>query len=85
MVLARARRVTGYHPVLEDWIWHCTLPFLSYLILLAGAFTLRVDPTLALFMVGSMAVLLLFAGIHNAWDAVTFIVMEQLHKKPNGD
>jgi hypothetical protein len=80
VVLNRARRVTAYSPVLEDWIFHCVLPFLSYLVLLAAAFTLRAYPATALFMVGIMAVLLLFVGIHNAWDAVTFIVTEQLNK-----
>ncbi len=87
IVFIRARRVAGYTPVLEDWIWHVTLPFLSYIILLVGALTLRADPALALFMIGSMAVLLVLIGIHNAWDSVTFIVVERLNKtdKPKSD
>lgn len=87
IVLVRARRVAGYDPVLEDWIWHVILPFLAYIILLVGAFTLRADPALALFMIGSMAVLLVLIGIHNAWDSVTFIVVERLNKtdKPKSD
>ena len=80
IVFIRTRRVSGYKPVLEDWIWHVTLPFLSYIILLVGVFTLRADPALALFMIASMAVLLVLIGIHNAWDSVTFIVVEKLHK-----
>lgn len=87
IVFIRARRVTGYHPVLEDWVWHVTLPFLSYIILLVGAFTLRGDAARALFMIASMAVLLVLIGIHNAWDSVTFIVVEKLHKadEPKSD
>jgi hypothetical protein len=80
VVLNRARRVATYHPVLEDWIFFWVLPFLSHVILLAAAFTLRAYTATALFMVGTMAVLLLFVGIHNAWDAVTFIVTERLNK-----
>src|SRR6476659_6587621 len=78
IVFIRTRRVAGYKPVLEDWVWHVTLPFLSYIMLLVGAFALRADPTVALFVIASMAVLLVLIGIHNAWDSVTFIVVERL-------
>ena len=37
LVLRRARRQTGYRPVLEDWIWHTILPFAAYAALLAAA------------------------------------------------
>ena len=76
----RARKVTAYKPVLEDWIFHCVLPFLSYLILFSAAFTVIRYTATALFMVAAMTVILLFVGIHNAWDTVTFIVSEQFDK-----
>jgi hypothetical protein len=37
------------------------------------------DSTPALFVIGGAALLLLFVGIHNAWDAVTFIVVQRLN------
>jgi len=80
LVFMRARRVVGYEPVLEDWIWHVTLPFLAYILLLVGAFMLLSYSTAALFMIGTMAMLLVIIGIHNAWDSVTFIVVERLSK-----
>ncbi|MGI9066776.1 MAG: hypothetical protein ACR2HX_10275 [Pyrinomonadaceae bacterium] len=30
-----------------------------------------------LFVIGATALLLLFIGIHNAWDTVTYITVEQ--------
>jgi hypothetical protein len=72
-VFRHARRQREYAPVLEDWIWHVTFPLLAYAALLAAAVVLRGDPTPALFVIGATTVLLLFTGIHNAWDAVTYI------------
>ena len=78
IVLLRTRRVTGYRPVLEDWIWHVALPLLSYAILLVAALTLAFSSTTALFLTGAVTLILLFVGIHNAWDTVTFIVVKRL-------
>lgn len=80
IVLLRARRVENYQPVLEDWIWHVILPLLAYAILLAAALTLMSFSTPALFLTGAVALLLLFVGIHNAWDTVTFIVVQRLSR-----
>jgi hypothetical protein len=73
VVLRRARRTTGYKPVLEDWIWHTVFPFLAYAAVVAGAFTMRAHTESALFFVAAGTLLLVFIGIHNAWDTVTFI------------
>ena len=75
IVIRRARRQTGYQPVLEDWIWHVALPFLAYLTLLSGAFALARHATTALFVIAATTVLLLFIGIHNAWDTATFLAI----------
>jgi hypothetical protein len=77
IVLVRARRVEGYQPVLEDWIFHIVLPLLSYTVFFAAALAFIPYPTPALFMVGAANLLLLFVGIHNAWDTVTFIVVQR--------
>jgi hypothetical protein len=78
LVTRRAVRQTGYRPVLEDWIWHVVLPLVAYGSLLAAAVALDRHSTTALFMVGASALLLLFVGIHNAWDTVTFIALERI-------
>jgi hypothetical protein len=75
IVVRRARRQTGYRPVWEDWLWHAVLPLLAYAFLLIAAIVLARYPQRALFVVGATALLLLFIGIHNAWDTVTYIVV----------
>lgn len=81
IVIRRARRSMGYKPVLEDWIWHAALPSLAYGALLVSALLLRRDPVPCLFVIGAAAVLLLFIGIHNAWDTVTYVAVERRAKK----
>ena len=76
-VLQLAMRQTGYKPVLEDWLWHTILPFLSYATYLAAAFGLATHTAGALFAIGASTLLLVFIGIHNAWDTVTYIAIVQ--------
>ena len=75
IVLRRARRQTDYQPVLEDWLWHTAFPLISYTALVVAAVVLLGNPALALFVIAAVALLLLFIGIHNAWDAVTYVVV----------
>ena len=74
IVLRRMLRQTGYKPVLEDWVWHQVLPMIGYALLFVGAAGLSHDQTWALFVIGAVALLLLFVGIHNAWDTVAYVV-----------
>ena len=85
MVVVQLRRQTDYVPVLEDWIWHCVLPFGAYAVLLAAPVLLRWHSRASLFMIGATALLLLFIGIHNAWDAVTYIAAKPRHEPKGGD
>jgi hypothetical protein len=63
------RRVVGdYVPVHEDWIWNAILPALAYGTLLAAAFLIWRWPRPSLYGVAAVSVLLMFIGIHNAWD-----------------
>jgi hypothetical protein len=78
IVAQRARRQTRYKPVLEDWLWHAALPLVAYSSLAVAAAVLRRHPMPWLFVVGAAALLLLFIGIHNAWDTVIFITVERL-------
>jgi hypothetical protein len=75
LIVARRLRVqTAYQPVFEDWLFHALLPFAAYATLASSACVVRAFPTEALFGVAAAALLLLFIGIHNAWDAVTYHV-----------
>jgi hypothetical protein len=77
IVLRRARRQTDYQPVLEDWLFHTVFPLVSYTALVVAAILLPGYPALALYVIGAATVLLLFIGIHNAWDTVTYVAIEQ--------
>ena len=72
------RRVRTYAPDAEDWIWYTILPFVAYGGLVVAAILLRAHPVEVLFGIAGCALLLIFVGIHNAWDVVTFIVSGQL-------
>jgi len=75
VVTRRARMQTGYRPVFEDWLWHVVLPLAAYFAFTIAGVFLTSRPVAALFAVGGMSVLLVFIGIHNAWDTVTFIAV----------
>lgn len=76
-VIAHARRQKGYAPVLSDWMWHCILPVAAYgLLSLAGVLAWR-HPASALYVVSVAALLLLYIGIHNAWDAAVWMAIKR--------
>jgi len=77
VVIRRMRRQVTYKPVFEDWLFHVLLPFVAYTMLAVSAFAAGSHLHEALFGIGAAALLLLFVGIHNAWDAVTYHVFEK--------
>jgi len=83
VVTRRAHRQEAYTPVLEDWIWHSALPFLAYASILAAALLLPTHSREALFGIGGASLLLLFIGIHNAWDTVTYVAAGPNSQGPN--
>lgn len=77
IVTRRARTQTAYRPDLEDHLCHIVLPLAAYAILALSAFASFLHTRGALFGIGAAALLLLFTGIHNAWDSTTFNVFRQ--------
>jgi hypothetical protein len=76
-VIRHARRQTGYAPDTEDWLWYAALPLAAYVALLGGAILIAWHPTCSLFMIAATTLLLLFIGIRNAWDSVTYIALQR--------
>jgi len=74
IVVRRMRAQTVYRPEFEDWVFHALLPLAAYATLALSAFAASSHTREALFGVGAAALLLLFIGIHNAWDAVIYHV-----------
>ena len=88
LVVARRLRVqTACPPVFEDWLFHVLLPITSYATFAVSCCVAHFHPRPSLFLVATAALLLLFIGIHNAWDAVTYHVFvrrrEQKHTERN--
>ncbi len=74
VVAWRMRKQAVYQPDFEDWLFHVLLPFAAYAVLAISAYAALSRTREALFGVGAAALLMLFIGIHNAWDAVTYHV-----------
>jgi len=81
IVVRRARSQSGYKPVWQDWLWHTALPLIAYALLLISSLLLPGFPERALFLTGGVVLLLLFIGIHNAWDTVTYIASDEFKAK----
>jgi hypothetical protein len=75
IVARRLRKQPVYKPVFEDWLCHVGLPFFGYAMLALSSLAAASHPREALFGVGGAALLLLFIGIHNAWDSVAYHVL----------
>ena len=75
IVARRMRTQQAYSPQFEDWLFHVLLPFAGFATLIGSAYVTRSNVGAALFAVAATALLLLFVGIHNAWDAVTYHVL----------
>jgi hypothetical protein len=83
-----ARRLglhTVYEAVFEDRLCHILLPLAAYATLVASAFAAYAYQRPALFLAGGAALVLLFTGIHNAWDLVTYHVFVRRLEQDDGE
>jgi hypothetical protein len=85
LVARRLRSQSVYRAVFEDRLFHVLLPMTAYALLAVSAWAAYSHPRPALFLVGAVALLLLFVGIHNAWDIVTYHVFVKKHEQPDGE
>jgi len=75
ITVARQMRIqTAYKPEVGNWLYYALLPLGAYTMLTLSAFTALSDTPEALFGIGAAALLLLFIGIHNAWDSIVYLV-----------
>lgn len=81
IVMRRMRRIPGYRTPLKDWLWYMALPLIAYIVLIIAAIALPADPAPILYIPGAVMFALLFLGIRNAWDLVTFLAIERSHPK----
>jgi hypothetical protein len=81
LIVRRMRTQTAYAPDFEDWCCHAVLPLAAYAVLVGAAFATHSYPHEILFVLGGAVLLLLFIGIHNAWDSVAFLVYASLQNR----
>ncbi len=80
-VMYRASRLAEYRADVEDWTWFVVLPLLAYVGVFGAGLGLLWRPAQSLFVLGGATVLLIFIGIRNAWDVVTFLA---INGEPSG-
>jgi hypothetical protein len=85
IVVVRIFRQEEYKPVLEDWIFHVVLPLLAYLMICGAVFLYWRQSGLMLNLIAACALLILYTGIHNAWDAAVFLALDRGPKEPQQD
>ena len=81
IVLRRTLRQREYRPVLEDWIWHAALPMLAYASLVHAGWAIAHRSPDTLYVAGAATLLLVFVGIHNAWDTVMYVTVVGLPER----
>ena len=84
LTFGRMRRQNSYTLDWEDWAFHILLPFIAYGLLVLSSLGSIAHAREALFGVGVTTLLLLFIGIHNAWDAVAYQVYVVRQRKADG-
>lgn len=81
IVAWRLKVQTEYKPVFEDWLFNALLPLIAYLVLTLSASAAVSHTHEACFGIGAAALLLLFIGIHNAWDGVVYHMFAKKDEK----
>ncbi|TMK19187.1 MAG: hypothetical protein E6G68_06310 [Actinobacteria bacterium] len=69
------RLVEQYIPDRGDWMWFLVLPTMAYVALFVSGALMWSSPGTALDVVGASELLLLFVGVHNAWDGAVYMVV----------
>lgn len=81
-LMLQAKRLTAYTPDVEDWTWYSAVPLVAYAALLVGAILLHDRSANAPFVLAGGAAMLIFIGIRNAWDIVTYLAIGSAEEPP---
>lgn len=69
----RTQRLQNYVADIEDFLWYTIAPLAAYGVMLAGAVRFVLPAKDAPFEIAGSVLFLIFIGIRNAWDVVTFL------------
>lgn len=85
IIIWRLRTQTVYKPVAEDWLFYALLPLAAYAVLAGSACITPTHARISLYLVGAAALLLLFVGIHNAWDVATYHIFVRKQRQAENE
>ena len=85
VVNRRMLRQERYKAQAEDWLFHAVLPLAAYGALSLSALAASSREGEALLAVAAAVLVLLFCGIHNAWDVVAYHVFVRMRDAKDGD
>jgi hypothetical protein len=71
----QVQRENGY-TYMSDWFWRHIAPGLDYVALIVAGILVWTDAAAAMYVVGAAASVMLFIGIHNAWDTAVWIAAD---------
>jgi len=83
IVARRMKAQSLYEPVFYDWAFHVIVPFVTYLLLIIAAILAQLYPAIVEYVVAASGLILLFIGIHNAWDGVSYHVFVGRSMRPS--
>jgi hypothetical protein len=75
------RQQTVYQPELVDYLFYIALPVIAYLTLAVLALFALYRLNDVLFGIAAAALILLFTGIHNAWDSIAYHVFMNIRNE----
>lgn len=81
IIIRRMRKQTAYKPVFEDWLFHVFLPLLAYIMISFASAMILSNAHRSMYLIGAASLTLLFIGIHNAWDAITYHVFTRKNRE----
>jgi hypothetical protein len=81
VVARRMATQTSYRPDADDWVYFMAVPLAGYALLVVSAFMADAHAHEALLALAVATLVLLFVGIHNAWDSIAYHVFVNLRKR----
>jgi hypothetical protein len=82
-IALRTLKLETYTADIEDWSCNVLLPLCAYALLVIAAIAIHIAPAAALYGPAAATLILIFVGIHNAWDVVTFLATGQADQVPD--
>jgi hypothetical protein len=78
-IAQKMRNIPNRITPINDWLLYMAFPLVGYVVLVFAAIVMPSNPATILYFIGLATLVLLFIGIRDAWDLVTYLVIERSH------